>query len=247
MNKKTIKFMFSTAVISITFSTCGMIFVEGAANELSSGIKTITGNEAEENSFFGVASRTKYLNRWSTLISCEQESLNDHLLDTARIAHMLCIIKNKKFGGDLDAERAVVLAVYHDLPEIITDDMPTPIKHSNSQMESAYNEIEEEAISELLAKMPEEFREDFKSILHRQESESELWKIVKYADTISALIKCLREKSLGNKDFDSAFLSLEQSLLESKAPEVEYFMKTFLPSYSYTYPETSITIQNDPN
>lgn len=105
-------------------------------------------------------------------------------------------------------------------------------------MKPVYNEIEEKTVSELLAKMPEEFREDFESILHRQGRESELWKIVKYADTISALIECLREKSLGNKDFDSAFLSLEQSLLESKSPEVEYFMRTFLPSYDYSYPDT---------
>lgn len=102
-----------------------MIFVGGFENGLSSGILTVTGNEAKDNSFFGVASRTKYLNRWSTLLNREQESLNDHLLDTAKIAHMLCIIKNKKFGGNLDPERAAVLAMYHDLPEIITDDMPT--------------------------------------------------------------------------------------------------------------------------
>lgn len=149
----------------------------------------------------------------------------------------------RKFGP----RKSRILAMWHDLPEIITDDMPTPIKYGHPQMKPVYNETEEEAISELLEKMPEEFREDFESILHQKKCEEELWKIVKYADTISTLIKCLREKSLGNKDFDSAFLSLEQSLLESKDPEVEYFMKTFLPSYGYTYPETSITIQNDPN
>ena len=85
---------------------------------------SVTGNEPEENSFLGVVSRTKYIDRWGILINYEKETLNDHLIDTSRIAHILVLIKNIKFGTELNADRAVTLAMYHDVPEIITDDMP---------------------------------------------------------------------------------------------------------------------------
>ena len=247
--ERAIRKLFLAIAIGMTFLTFNSVHSEASLKDLSDAendannksifkpeILTITGEEAKENSFFGVISRTKHLYRWSTLISRDEESLNDHLLDTARIAHMLVLIKNEKFGGDLDPGKAVILAMYHDLPEIVTDDMPTPIKYGHPMMKPIYGELEEKVSSELISKMPEEFREDFDSILNRKKEDEEYWKIVKYADTISALIKCLIEKNLGNRDFDKAFLNLEKSLIETVAPEVEYFMKTFLPAYNYTYP-----------
>ena len=206
--------------------------------ELSERTVTVTGEDAKENSFFGVAFRTKYIDRWAISIKKENESLNDHLLDTARIAHMLALIKNKKFGGNIDVGRIAVLAMYHDLAEVITGDMPTPIKYGHPQMKPIYNEVDAKANEELLSKLPEEFREDFEPLLDRKEEEKDLWKLVKTADTMSALIKCLIEKSRGSKDFNKIFDYIESVLLANKDPEVQYFMKTFLPAFGYTYPES---------
>lgn len=205
--------------------------------KLSERTVTVTGEDAGENSFFGVAFRTKYIDRWAISIKNERESLNDHLVDTARIAHMLAVIKNKKFGGNIDVGRVAVLAMYHDLTEVITGDMPTPIKYGHPQMKPIYNEVDAKANDELLSKLPEEFREDFEPLLDRKEEEKDLWKIVKTADTMSALIKCLIEKSRGSKDFNKIFDYIESVLLANKEPEVQYFMKTFLPAFGYTYPE----------
>lgn len=210
------------------------VFAEDS-NVFIDNITTITGNPVEKNSFFGIAFRTKYLDRWGTLINREKESLNDHLLDTARIAYMLALIKNKKYAGNLNPDKVAVLAMYHDLTEILTDDMPTPVKYKTPNMKSLYNKLDERVSEELLSLLPEDFREDFYSILIRTEDEKELWKLVKYADMISAFIKCLREKSLGNKDFDNAYKNLEVSLLEIKDPEVQHFLKTFLPAFNYEY------------
>lgn len=253
--KKVSKILSAALAASVIFSTPWAVLAEGDAlelkknlttdatkaeaviPELSRDMVTVTGNYAGENSFFGVAFRTKYIDRWAISIKNEKESLNDHLLDTARIAHTLAIIKNKKFGGNVDVGRIAVLAMYHDLTEVITGDMPTPIKYGHPQMKPIYNEVDAKANEELLSKLPEEFREDFEPLLDRKEEEKDLWKIVKTADTMSALIKCLIEKSRGSKDFDKILKYLESILLANKDPEVQYFMKTFLPAFGYTYPE----------
>ncbi len=153
---------------------------------------------------------------------------------------MLVLIKNKLYDGNLNAERAAVLAMYHDVPEIATDDMPTPVKYSDPKIKLIYNKIEDQVIEELILNLPEEFKEDFCSILKRKESDEELWKIVKYADRISALVKCLVEKNLGNKDFDKAYKCIEKNVLEIEAPEVQYFIKTFLPAFGFIYPEREV-------
>lgn len=222
---------------SMVFSAPFAVLAQGGIPELSERTVTVTGEDAKENSFFGVAFRTKYIDRWAISIKNEKESLNDHLLDTARIAHMLALIKNKKFGGNIDIGRVAILAMYHDLTEVITGDMPTPIKYGHPQMKPIYNEVDAKANEELLSKLPEEFREDFKPLLDRKEEEKDLWKLVKTADTMSALIKCLIEKSRGSKDFDKIFNYIEKILLANKDPEVQYFMRTFLPAFGYTYPE----------
>lgn len=218
----------------LIFNIGNVAFAEDSYG-LTTDVFTVTGNPAKENSFLGVALRTKYLDRWGTLISREKESLNDHLLDTARIAHLLVLIKNKKYGGNLNADRSATLAMYHDLTEIVTDDMPTPVKYKVPQMKPLYNKLDDQVTKELLSLLPEDFREDFYSILNREPDEQELWKLVKAADTMSALIKCLREKSLGNHNFDNAYKSLEEKLLKTEAPEVQDFMKIFLPAFGYKY------------
>ena len=182
---------------------------------------------------------------------------------------MLVLIKNKKFDGDLNPDRAVTLAIYHDVPEIITDDLPTPVKYANPEIRAIYNQVETQATGELISLLPEEFKEDFSKILNYQPTQitqnnnnnsnqkpanqniqqttqqntpeenqdTELRKIVKHADTISAYIKCLREKSLGNPDFNKAHDKLKNKLLQIETPEVKYFIETFLPAFEIEIPE----------
>lgn len=203
----------------------------------TSNIPIIKEGNADKGAFLNVAFRTKHIQRWSLFNNTKNESLNDHLMDTSRIAHMLALIKNKKYGGKLDENRVAVLAAYHDVTEVISGDMPTPIKHITPGMKPLYSKMEDKINKDLLSLLPKEFEKDFSSILNREENEKELWQIVKYADQISAFIKCLEEKNLGNKDFDNAYSGLEKTILEIEAPEVKYFIETFLPSFGYKLPE----------
>ena len=217
---------------SLIFSGVFAVFAEdGKKTELCDNILNLSEDKFSDCSFLALAFRTKYVERWGILINFEKESLNDHLLDTSRIVHILVLIKNKKYGGNLNAERAAILAMYHDLAEIATDDMPTPVKYSQKEMKEIYDKIEDQVIEELILKLPAELRNDFYSILKRQNNEKELWQIVKYADVISAFLKSFREKSLGNKDFDNAYNQIKKRLLKIEAPEVKYFIKTFLPAF----------------
>lgn len=222
---------------------CDISFAKEAQQksyDLSNNILTVAGKSDIENSFFGVAFRTKYIERWGILKNSEKETLNDHLLDTARIAHMLVLIKNEICDkneldnkGKLDSNRVVVLAMYHDLTEIFTDDMPTPVKYGQQGMKDLYNKMDEKVADEFLLRLPKEFRDSFSSILKRKEEDAELWKIVKNADKLSAFIKCLSEKNLGNKDFNKAYDEIEKTLLENDDPAVKYFMEKFLPAFGY--------------
>lgn len=200
-------------------------------------------DDPSTSDFLKLALRTKIIKRWELLYQTKPETLNDHHMDTSRIAHLLVLIKNKKYSDKnekkLDANRAAVLAMYHDATEVISGDMPTPIKYKTPGMKPLYNTVEDGITKDFLALLPEEFKEDFDSILNRkeEEQEQELWKIVKYADTMSAFIKCLEEKNASNNDFDTAYDRLEKAILAIDAPEVKYFIKTFLPPLGYKLPE----------
>lgn len=199
----------------------------------TSDISNIKENDTNKGAFLSIAFRTKHINRWCLFKQTKKESLNDHLMDTGRIAHMLVLIKNKKYGGNLDANRAAVLAMYHDVTEVISGDMPTPIKYKTNGMKPLYSKMEDKITEDLISLLPEEFEKDFSSILNREENEKELWQIVKYADDISAFIKCLEEKNENNSDFNRVYSRIEKSLLAIDAPEVQYFIKTFLPAFGY--------------
>ena len=197
-------------------------------------------DDPSTSDFLKLALRTKIIKRWELLYQTKPETLNDHHMDTSRIAHLLVLIKNKKYSDKnekLDANRAAVLAMYHDVTEVISGDMPTPIKYKTPGMKPLYNKVEDGITEDFLALLPEEFKENFDSILNRKEEEQELWKIVKYADTMSAFIKCIEEKNSNNNDFDTAYNRLEEAVLAIDAPEVKYFIKTFLPPFGYKPPK----------
>lgn len=196
-------------------------------------------DETMENHFFAMMSRMKYIERWALMRNSEAENISEHSLEVSMIAHMLTLISNKRLGNHYNAERAAVLGLYHDSTEIITGDMPTPIKYYNKKMKTTFQEIEEIAARQLIEMLPEDFREDYEKIFFKQEEDAYLWKLVKAADRLSALIKCIEEEKAGNKEFIKAKESIEASVKESGLKEVDIFMEEFVPSYYMTLDELS--------
>ena len=187
--------------------------------------------------FFAMASRMKYINRWSLMRNTINENLSEHSLETAFIAHALAVLRNKRFGGNVNAERCALLAIYHDTTEIITGDLPTPVKYYNKNIKTAYAEIEENAKNQLLSYLPEDFREEYEPLFGKTEEDEELWKLVKAADKISALIKCVEERQMGNTDFASAEKSTYNAIKSLGLPEADMFLEEFMPSYLLTLDE----------
>lgn len=192
----------------------------------------------EQSNFYAMMSRMKYINRWGLMNNTKYENLSEHSLQVAMLAHCLVLIHNKRFAGSLNAERASILAVFHDSTEIITGDMPTPIKYFNNTIKDAYKDIENAAADRLCALLPEDFREDMELIIKQNSDEDkELKKFVKAADRFSALIKCIEELRMGNEEFRQAKTGIEKSIKEMNMPEAEVFSKEFLPAFSLSLDE----------
>lgn len=191
----------------------------------------------KESKFFAVISRMKYINRWSLMRNTITENISEHSLETAFIAHALALIRNKRFGGNVDPERCALLAMYHDTTEIITGDLPTPVKYYNSDIKGAYDEIEKKAENTLLSYLPDDLREYYEPLLSPTEEEKELWQLVKGADKLSALIKCIEERKMGNADFLSAEKSTLKAVQKMNIPEVKVFLDEFIPAYGLTLDE----------
>lgn len=187
--------------------------------------------------FFAYINRTKYIRRWGLMRNTEDESLSEHLYQASILAHALAVIDRELFGGDCDAGRITLAALYHDAGEIITGDMPTPIKYYNNDIKSAYRKIEDEACELLLSKLPDALRDSYADILTCRTLTPHERRIVKAADTLSAYIKCLEEKKAGNRDFDGAAESIEKKLDEFGLPCLEYFRSELLGSYGLTIDE----------
>ncbi len=188
----------------------------------------------KDNHFFAMMSRMKYINRWGLMRNTFNENICEHSLEVAMIAHALGVINNVFFGGHINAERLALMGMYHDSTEIITGDMPTPIKYYSPQIRDAYKDVEVIAKEQLLSGLPEAMREVYSSILADTEQEKELWRYVKAADKISAYIKCIEEQHMGNRDFEKAGESIRQIIDDMHMPEADYFMVNFLPAYMLT-------------
>lgn len=187
-----------------------------------------------KNHFYAFMSRMKNIYRWGLMRNTRQENLSEHSLEVAQIAHALAIIRNKRFGGNVDANYVATVAMYHDTSEIITGDMPTPIKYYNANIKTAYKQIEDLAQTSLTEMLPADFREDFGKI-YNPDSETE--RIVKAADKFSALIKCIEELNMGNKEFAIAEKSTRKAIKEMDLPEAKVFLEEFIPSFSLSLDE----------
>lgn len=184
-------------------------------------------------SFFAMVSRMKYIDRWALMRNTENESLDSHSKEVAVIAHALAVIGNKRLGKSYNADRAAVMGLYHDAHEIITGDMPTPVKYQNDDILVAFKAVEESANRKLLAKLPEDLREEFSGLLD-ENSDKELMPLVKAADKISALIKCIEERKAGNTEFREAEAAARKRIREADIPEANIFTEEFLPAYEQT-------------
>ena len=191
--------------------------------------------------FFAILSRMKYIERWALMRNARTETLSEHTLDVAMIAHALCVIGNVRYGRRLDADRAALIGLYHDASEIITGDMPTPGKYYNRDIRDAYKEVEHVAEQRLLEQLPEDLRSAYSEIFEGAQSEEDgyMRRLVKAADKISALIKCMEETGAGNGEFKTAQISTLRSVekLAGELPEVRVFMEEFLPPYGNTLDE----------
>lgn len=181
----------------------------------------------------------KYIERWALMRNSEKENISEHSLEVAMIAHALAVLGNRRLGANYNADRAALIGLYHDANEIITGDMPTPVKYYSNEMQTLFHGIEDKAAESLLHLLPEDMRDIYSDIFFPTGDDEPLKRLVKAADKISALIKCIEESKAGNREFDHARKTIEAAVAQMNLPEAELFLEEFLPSYEKTLDEIS--------
>ena len=185
--------------------------------------------------FFAYMARMRFIQRWALMRNTAAENVQEHSHQVAVLAHALAVIRNEKFGGQVDAGAVAVTALYHDASEILTGDMPTPIKYDNPAIRKAYKDVEAVAERKLVDFLPEDLRGVYRDIVTPVDEDIEM--LVKAADKLSAHIKCLEELKAGNTEFREAAAQTRRALEAYDLPEVRYFMDTFLESLTLTLDE----------
>ena len=185
--------------------------------------------------FFAMLSRMRYINRWGLMRNTFQENIQEHSHQVAVLAHALAVIQNRFYGGQIDPGAVAVAALYHAASEILTGDMPTPIKYDNPEIKAAYKQVEAMAEQKLLSMLPEELRCDFDEAVTIPDPE--VHAIVKAADKLSAYIKCVEELKAGNTEFKKAKEQTWAALCQNPIPALGYFMEHFLPGFELTLDE----------
>lgn len=186
------------------------------------------------SNFYALLSRMKNIYRWNLMRNTKRESLSEHSFEVSLIAHALAVIGNKRLGKTLNADRCASAALFHDTSEILTGDMPTPVKYYNPEIKEAYKKVESVAEEKLLSMLPNDIKEEIAPLYN---PENDIKKIIKAADRISALIKCIEETAMGNKEFSAAKQSILDSVKEMNCAEADIFIEEFLESYSLTLDE----------
>ena len=183
--------------------------------------------------FYAYLDRMKYIKRWQLMRSTREENIMEHSHNVAVLAHALAVIRNKLYGGNVDIAKTVLYALYHETSEVMTGDLPTPVKYYNQSIHGAYKQLERSACEKMVTKLPQEMAEEL-SMFVLPDEDSEEYSLVKAADRLSAYVKCLEELRSGNKEFASAKKTIEADLKKRNMPEVDYFFKNFVPSFSLT-------------
>ena len=193
----------------------------------------------KQSHFFAHLSRLKLINRWPLMRNVRTENVSEHSLQVAMVAHALALIKNKKFNGNLNAERIALIALYHDASEVLTGDLPTPVKYYNAQIAHEYKKIEEIARQKLIEMLPAELQDAWRPLLDEQQQSEAETAILKQADALCAYLKCLEELSAGNNEFRRALTRLEETLERRRSEEMDYFIAVFVPSFTLSLDEIS--------
>ena len=186
-------------------------------------------------SFFPMIARMRYINRWGLMRNTQPENIQEHSHQVAVLAHALAVIQNRYFGGQVDPGAVAVAALYHDASEILTGDMPTPIKYDNPDIQSAYKAVEATAEQKLLSMLPEDLRGEFEAAVTIPDPQVRA--LVKAADKLSAYLKCVEERKAGNAEFRSAEEQTYAALRDNPLPALDYFMDRFLPGFQLTLDE----------
>lgn len=186
-------------------------------------------------SFYSIAFRQKYIQRWGLMRNINNENLSEHSSEVAMITHALAVIGNNIYDKNYDCGRAVSIALFHDVPEVYTGDLPTPVKYFNENMRETYKSVENDAITKLLNKLPNELKQSYHEIFYP--TDDDILLLVKIADKLCAYIKCIEEEKSGNNEFAKAKEMLCQTLNQFNSPELDYFIKHFLPSFEWTLDE----------
>lgn len=187
--------------------------------------------------FYAMLSRMKYITRWALMRNTRTENISEHTNDVAILSHALAVLTNRRFNGKVNVSQCVLLAMYHDAPEILTGDMPTPVKYFNPVIRDAYRQVESVSSRKLLSMLPEDIREEYEPLFLPGNQWKEERKLVKAADKIAALIKCVEELGQGNNEFKEARRSIEESIHKLKIPAAECFLEEFLPAFELTLDE----------
>ena len=191
-----------------------------------------------EYHFFAYLARMKYIQRWGLMRNTIPENDMEHAMEAAMVAHAIALMGNSRYSRQYNAEYVMALALYHDSCEVITGDLPTPIKHHNPAIRQEYNKLEEVAGNRLLSMLPPDLRPSYEKLIFQDESAPE-WRIVKAADRICAYIKCLEERKAGNQEFEQARKTVKKSIDAIDLPEVQDFMKECVPGFTMTLDELS--------
>jgi len=197
----------------------------------------VTGGVITLHHFFAYVAKLKYILRWGLKRNVEEENVKEHSFDVASIAHALAVIRNRFFEGQLDPNKIAVIALYHDASEVLTGDLPGPIKYFNPSIAEAYKDVEKAAKQKLLTMLPTELQEEYAPLINEHLLPDDTRRLIKAADVISAYIKCIHEVESNNHEFQVAKDRVEGMLKQIELPEVRYFIETFLPSYRLTLDE----------
>lgn len=186
------------------------------------------------SSFFAYLTRIRWIKRWGLMRNAYHENVMEHSWEVATIAHTLALIKNRYYGGTIDANAIATAALYHDVTEVLTGDLPTPIKYHSATIEQAYKHIERQASQALINLLPDDLKADFQTLLTDNKLPEEHKQIIKSADKIAAYLKCQSEIHFGNQEFQTAAEEIFHTIQKSPLPEVHYFMQTFVPACGLT-------------
>lgn len=186
-------------------------------------------------SFYAMLSRMKNVSRWALMRNTRTENICEHSHDVAVLVHALALLHNRRFGGTVNVEKCVLMALYHDATEILTGDMPTPVKYDNPELRTAYKQLETVAAGKLLSKLPDDLQADYRELLLPEASEEK--RLLKAADRLAALIKCMEELKQGNREFETARYAVEETIRGMELPAATCFLEEFLPAYEKTLDE----------